>query len=82
MFIFNKSSLPINLQAQSAIAVTAGATLFPASCLFIGTAGDVTVTTANGETGVVFKNMANGSILPVLVVAVTAASATDILRIN
>ena len=82
MYVFDKDGLPINLQAQSAIAVTAGATVFPASSLFIGTGGDVTVTTAKGETGVVFKNLPNAYILPVLVTSVTAASATDILRIN
>jgi len=72
----------INLQAMSAVAITASATPFQPSTLFIGTAGNVTVTTANGETGVVFKNLANGAILPVLVVAMTAATAADVIAIR
>jgi hypothetical protein len=72
-----------DLQATNAVAVTPGETVFPVPCtLYIGTAGDVTVTTADGNAGIVFKNLANGSILPVLVTAVTAASATDILRLS
>ena len=72
----------INLQASSATAITAGVTTYPASTLFVGTAGNVTVTTANGEAGVVFKNLANGSILPVLVTAVTAATAADLILLR
>lgn len=72
----------INLQAESATAISAGATVYLPSTLFIGTAGNVTVTTAAGETGVVFKNLANGSILPVLVTAVTAATAADLVLLR
>jgi hypothetical protein len=72
----------INIQAESAIAVTPGVTVFSPSTLFIGTGGNITVTTANGEAGVIFKNISSGSILPVLVIAVTAATATDIVRLS
>jgi len=82
MFFFTKKSKTINIQAESAIAVTPGVTTFAPSTLFIGTGGNITVTTANGETGVVFKNLSSGSILPVLVTAVTAATATDIVRLS
>jgi hypothetical protein len=70
------------LQASHATAITAGVTVYSPSTLFIGTAGNVTVTTAGGETGVVFKNLANGSILPVLVTAVTAATAADLILLQ
>ena len=71
----------INLQAERAFAVVVGATVFNPSTLFIGTGGNVTVTTSDGQAGVVFKNLPDGSILPVLVTAVTAATAADIVRI-
>lgn len=71
-----------DLQATHAVAITAGATVYSPSTLFIGTAGNVTVTTADGDTGVVFKNLANGSILPVLVTAVTAATAADLILLS
>ena len=78
----SQGNVGINLQAEHAVAITAGATVHPASTLFVGTAGNVTVTTAGGEAGVVFKNLANGSILPVLVTAVTAATATDLVLLS
>jgi len=80
-FNSSKSGKIINTQAEHATAVTVGATVLPASTLFIGTGGNVTVNTVGGETGVVFKNLANGSILPVLVIGVTAATASDILAL-
>lgn len=72
----------VSLQPNHASAITPGATIYVPSTLFIGTAGNVTVTTAAGETGVVFKNLANGSILPVLVKAVTAATAADLVLLR
>ena len=78
----SQGNVGINLQAEHAVAITAGATVYPASTLFVGTAGNVTVTTKGGEAGVVFKNLANGSILPVLVTAVTAATATDLVLLS
>jgi hypothetical protein len=70
------------LQASHAVEITAGETVYGPSTLFVGTAGNVTVTTAGGEAGVVFKNLANGAILPVLVTAVTAASAEDLILLS
>lgn len=72
----------IKLQAEHAVAITAGATIYAPSTLFVGVGGDVTVTTVSGETGVVFKNLPSGSILPVLVIAVTAATATDLVLLS
>jgi len=74
---------PTNLQAEQATAITAAATLYsPPGTLYIGVAGDVTVTTAAGDAGVVFKNLPSGSILPVLVKAMTAATATDVVLLR
>ena len=44
-------------------------------CLYVGVAmTSITVTMESGSTGVVFKGVAAGSFLPVLVTAVTAAT--------
>lgn len=69
----------LNVQPTHAVALTAGATVYPPFLLFIGGTGNVTVTTASGEAGVVFKNLPSGSTLPVLLTAVTAATATDLV---
>jgi len=69
----------IKLQAEHAVAISAGVTVYAPCTLFIGTGGNVTVTTTKGQTGVVFKNMPSGSILPVLITAVTAATAADLV---
>ncbi len=45
------------------------------AALFVGTAGDVEVITLGGST-VVFKNIANGTFMPVQVTHVKAASTT------
>lgn len=72
----------VNLQAEHAQAITAGATVYSPGTLFIGTTGNVTVTTAAGDAAVVFKNLPSGSILPVLVKAVTAATAADLVLLS
>lgn len=71
-----------NVQPRNALAITPGATTYPESLLFVGTGGDVTVTTAGGQAGVVFKNLASGSTFPILVTAVTAATATDLVLLS
>jgi len=50
--------------------------------VFVGGGGDVKVTTVSGDT-VVFKNLADGSILPVQVrrVWATGTSATDMIAL-
>ena len=82
MFIRNKTAKAISLQPEHAVAISAGATVYTPSTLFIGGAGNVTVTTAGGETGVAFKNLPAGSILPVLITAVTISTATDLVILN
>jgi hypothetical protein len=86
--MFNESQkvtgypIKANLQPTKAEAITASATVYAPSIVFVGTGGNVTVTTADGDTGVVFKNLASGSTLPVLVTAVTAATAADLVLIR
>ena len=64
----------IKFQGEHAAAITAGTTVYTPATLFIGVGGDVTVTTVKGES-VIFKNLPSGSILPVLITQVTAATA-------
>lgn len=65
--------------ALTAADITAGTTIANTGkrgcCLYVGVAMDtITVTMESGSTGVVFKGVAAGSFLPVLVTAVTAAT--------
>jgi len=77
----SKSGLDINIQAEYADEITkSDDTVYLPSTLYIGTAGNVSVVTASGTT-VVFKNLANGSTLPVLVTKVLAATTADDLVI-
>lgn len=77
-----KKWIPISIQAESAIAITAWVDVFLPGTLFIWTAWNVTVSTANWETWVVFYNLASWSILPVLVTAVTAATASNLILLR
>ncbi len=55
------------------------------AALYVGTGGDVSVRMAgdNSDATVVFKNVADGSFLPIVVKAVlTATTASNILAIN
>jgi len=58
-------------------------TIFSSSQLFVGTAGDIAVKFSSGEV-VTFKNIANGSFLPINVVKVMATNttATDIILLK
>ena len=65
--------------ALTAADITAGTTIANTDkrgcCLYVGVAMDtITVTMESGSTGVVFKGIAAGSFLPILVTAVTAAT--------
>lgn len=53
---------------------------FSPSAIYVGGAGDVTVTTAGGQS-VTFSGVAAGSVIPVLVINVTAATATNMVRV-
>lgn len=47
------------------------------ACLYIGQGMDVTVTLESGTEDIIFKGVAAGSFLPILVKAVTAYTLTD-----
>jgi hypothetical protein len=66
----------INLQAESAIAITVNdLTNYTPSCLYIGTGGNVQITDATGNT-TIFTNIPEGTILPVLVTRVFTTNTT------
>lgn len=71
----------INLQSEHATAITVGATIYPASILYVGAAGTATVTTIKGES-VTFVGLPAGFILPVLITAVTAGTATGLVILS
>ena len=65
--------------ALTAADITAGNTIANTRdrgcCLYVGVAmNDITVTMESGSTGVVFRGVAAGSFLPILVTAVTGAT--------
>jgi hypothetical protein len=68
--------------ASNAAAVTPGAGALAATtrALFVGTGGDVTVT-MEGSGSVVFTNVPDGTVLPIKVTHVTAATASDIVAL-
>ena len=81
--IYDKNGKAISLQPWDAATVTANdTTTFAPSTLYIGTAGNVNVTTAGGTT-LVFSNLNAGTILPVLVtkVLLTSTTASNIVRL-
>ena len=76
----------VRVFAHDAVNLTPGGVLNTATinnsenvgvCLYIGQGADITVTMESGRTNVVFKGIAAGSFLPVLVTAVTAYTLTD-----
>jgi len=79
---FEELSIPSNAQAvtlSDTVDIPAG----QATTIFVGVGGDVKVDTAGGQSAVVFKNVGDGQILPVLVTRVydTDTDATDIVAI-
>lgn len=76
---------PSSLPAQGAVAVTPsdGTDLAPTGCraLFIGTGGNISIDTQQGDTAVIHKNVASGSILQIGAkrVRATGTTATDIV---
>lgn len=69
--------------AHGAAAITpSDTTNVSARGLFVGTTGNLTVDMPDGQTNVVFKNIANGTFLPIAVTRVKAATtATDIVAL-
>jgi hypothetical protein len=80
-----KQANEIRLFAHDAAAVTPGATQITGTtqrgvCLYVGGAGDLTVTMESGNS-VTFTAVPAGTFLPILVTHVTAATATAILAL-
>lgn len=79
------ASTPSALPAQGAVAVTPSDTtdLSPTGCraLFIGTGGNVSIDTQQGDTAVVHKNIPSGTVLPIGAkrVRATGTTAADIV---
>ena len=64
--------------ATSADAVIVGTTNVQSSALYIGTGGDIEVTAIGSSSSVVFKNIPDGSFLPVIVSSITAGANTTV----
>ena len=79
--ITGKDGLSVSMIPSSAAAVSkSDSTILAPGILFVGTAGDVVVRMFNGKNLVTFKNIPNGTWLPILVDKVMAATgASDIL---
>lgn len=78
--IYDSGNKPVEFQIRHAADVTkSDTTIFPAGTLYIGTTGNVSVRTADGD-DVVFVNVPDAFILPVLVDMVyDATTASDII---
>lgn len=78
------------LQGFNAVAVTLSDTVnvtytgTSGATIYVGVGGDISVDTIGGQTAVVFKNMASGTILPVRCVRVrtTSTTATNCVAIS
>ena len=64
--------------ATSAETVVVGTTNVESSSLYIGTGGDIEVTAIGSSSSVVFKNIPDGSFLPVIVSSITAGVNTTV----
>ena len=64
--------------ATSAEAVVVGTTNVESSALYIGTGGDIEVIAIGSSSSVVFKNIPDGSFLPVIVSSITAGVNTTV----
>ena len=75
----SESGARISLQAETAISVTkSDSTVLTPSTLYVGGAGDVAVTTVNGNV-VTFSAVPAGTILPILVTKVMSTNTTATL---
>lgn len=64
--------------ATKAVSVEIGVTKIQDSALYIGTGGDIEVVVVNGSDPVVFKNIPNGSFLPVIVNSILPGANTTV----
>ena len=83
--ILNKNDEPVVFSAQSWEAVTPSDTTDLAiGQLFVGTGGDIAVLYKGATVAVIFKNVPDGSFMPLNVVAVyaTGTTASDIIIVR
>lgn len=70
---FSNTNRPVTLVSSAAVAITADDNaVFSPGCLYVGTGGDINVVLADNDNGIVFKNVPDGTFLPVLVKQVLA----------
>ena len=71
--IYSNTDRPVTFASSAAIVVSASNNdVFSPGCLFVGTGGDVTVKLADSATPVLFKAIASGSFLPIVITQVLA----------
>ena len=78
--IYSNTDRPVTFASSNAVAVTkSDEDVFSPGCLFVGTGGDVTVKLADSATPVLFKALASGSFLPIVITQVlsTGTDAED-----
>ena len=80
---YRSANATVSAHSAASVTPTDGVSIPVTRALFIGTGGDVTVVMAEDENTITFRNVANGSILPIQVSAVNATStdATDIVAL-
>lgn len=72
--LLTKSGLSAVIRYESAVPISASSTALDPFFLYVGATTGVTVDTAAGEIGVNFVGVQAGSVLPILLTKVTAAS--------
>ena len=80
--IHNKNDEPVTFSAQSwTVVVPSDTTRLAIGQLFVGVGGDIAVLAKDASSPETFKNVSDGSFLPINVVAVysTNTTATDII---
>lgn len=83
--IYDNNNNPVAFVATKAVAIDASDTaLVGPGLLYVGTGGDVKVDLQGSGTAIVFKNVQDGTILPVLVKRVYVADTTadDFIILN
>jgi len=81
---YSRSGLPINLQAEKAVAATASTTLVfnPAVQLYTGSGGTFTVIPVGQTSSATFVSVPAGVVLPVLITTLETTTATNVIRLS
>lgn len=82
MFSLTKTGIPINPQAEEAVATTASTTaVFDAAQLYSGSGGTFTVIPVGQTSSVTFVGVPAGTVLPVLITTLEETTATNVIRL-